>query len=124
MPQNIIPGLTFVPQADRAHPWVVLSTPMPHDPRVLVVNWTTLRESCVDDTCFLDVGDHPLIDHRSTMAYSRAKLWDSTKIAFAIDQGAISAVASVSATLLARIIAGAKRSRELSAEYRSYIEPH
>ncbi len=110
-----------MPQADLAHPWVVLSTPKPNNPRVLVVNWTTLRESCIDDACFLDEGDHPLIGHRSTMAYSRAKIWDATKIAFAMDQGALVPVAPVSASLLARIIAGAQRSRELSTEYRSYL---
>ena len=113
----INPGFTFIPKADRAHPWVVLSAPKNNNPLVLVVNWTTLRDSCIDDICLLDVGDHALIEHRSTVAYSRAKIWDSTKIAFSVAQGVLTPVDPVSPTLLARIIAGARMTHELSDEF-------
>lgn len=121
MAMAIHPGFTFRPKAVGAHPWVVLSPPKNGAVSVLVVNWTTFRNTCVDDVCFLDVGDHKLIEHRSTIAYSRAKIWDSAKIAFAIEQSALNVLDPVSPNLLARIIAGAKISRELSAEYKAYL---
>lgn len=54
------------------HLWVVVSKP-DADGSVAMVNFTSYRQPC-DETCVLDVGDHPFIRHKTVVAYSHAKM--------------------------------------------------
>ena len=55
------------------HIWVVLSDPAANGGRILMVNMTTLRDSCVDDDCVLGPADFVLLTHATAVAYSRAQ---------------------------------------------------
>lgn len=117
-------GDVFQPTEQGSHCYVIISEPA-SDPegRVLVVNWTTLRRSCIDDACILSAGSHPNIDRDSTIAYSRAKLWPFGKIAFAIKQGALRGLPPLTDAVIQRVVAGARISPELRAEWRNLLPP-
>src|ERR1035438_4791152 len=75
MPTRIKPGTVILPRAGGSHPHVVLSEPFGVEKFVLVVNWATLDAECIDDACVLQPGDHAVVSHPSSMAYSWAHLW-------------------------------------------------
>ena len=86
-----------------------------------MVNWTTLDEECVDDECRLQPGDHPLVCHESSMAYSRAHLWREERILFALENGALEAFEPLSDAVLKRVVDAARASRELRAEWKAVL---
>lgn len=65
----MIPGATYY-LLD--HLWVVVSSPA-HDGGIAMVNFTTYRPPC-DESCVVDVGDHPFIRHKSIVPYFRAQM--------------------------------------------------
>lgn len=97
------------------HLWVVISDPTRTGGPILLVSMTTLTEDCVDDGCILNPGDFTLLNHATAVAYSRAQIGTVAKLAVLIQQGAFSVVTTVSAATLNKLLAGAQRSRELSA---------
>ena len=54
------------------HTWAVISDPALDPERVLLVNFTTF-DRFVDQSCVLDVGDHPFITVRTCVNYPRAR---------------------------------------------------
>ena len=73
-------GTTFI---WAGHVWVVISDYLKHsDRKVLGVNLTTMDDECPDDECILDETHYSWIEpnHRTAVAFSRAKLWDSQKL--------------------------------------------
>jgi hypothetical protein len=122
MCDDITPGYVFLPRAIGAHPWVIISSPRPAiNGNVLAVNITELRQSCIDDACILEPGDHQLIRKKSTVAYSRARLWPAKRIHFGILQKALSELPRLSPSILEKIIAGARNSPELRREWKSLL---
>ena len=121
MKPAVKPGMVLLPRAFGSHPHVVLSEPFGSDAQVLVVNWTTLDEECVDGACLLQGGEHPALRHPSTMAYSRAHLWRKEKILFAMANGAVAELAPVSLPLLRRMVEGGRQSPELRHEWKAVL---
>jgi hypothetical protein len=121
MPAQIKRGTVILPRAGGSHPHVILSDPFGVERHVLVVNWTTLDEECIDDACVLQAGDHAAISHPSSMAYSRAHLWREEKILFAVANGSVTDLAPVSAPVFKRMIEGAQQSRELRPEWKAVL---
>jgi hypothetical protein len=113
-------GFTFLPDAEGSHPRVVISRPN-SDGKVVVVNWTTLNDTCIDDACILHANEHALLHHESTVVYSRARLYDTRRVQFASQHGGIIPVGPVSASVLQRIIQGAKNSPELREEWKQLL---
>ena len=113
--------MVLLPRALGAHSHVILSEPFDSAGHVLIVNWTTLDEECIDEACVLQPGDHPALQHASTMAYSRAHLWREDKIVFAIANGSLARLAPVSQAVLKRMIAGGRQSPELRAEWKAVL---
>lgn len=118
---QIKPGMVILPRIGGSHPHVILSEPFGVKKFVLVVNWTTLDEECIDDACVLQTGDHAAISHPSSMAYSRAHLWREHKILFAVANGSVTELASVSAPVFKRMIEGAQQSPELRPEWKAVL---
>ena len=118
MPPLVKPGMVLLPRAGGSHPHVVLSEPFGPEEQVLVVNWTTLDSERIDDACVLQAGDHPMIRHPSAMAYSRAHLWRTEKILFAIANDAVAELAPVPQPVLKRIVEGGRQSPELRKEWK------
>jgi len=86
-----------------------------------MVNLTTLRETCVDDVCILNTGDHVSITHATTVAYSRALPAPANLLIEQIDSRMFSVLESLSEAVLARIIDGAKKSPEISQRYKDML---
>ena len=118
---RVKPGMVLLPRADGSHPHVVLSEPFGENRYLLIVNWTTLDDECVDDSCTLQAGVHPAISHTSTMAYSRAHLWREARILFAIANESLKELPPASQAVLTRIIEGARQSPELRAEWKAVL---
>jgi hypothetical protein len=72
------------------HVWFVLSNPNAEG-KSLCVNLTTLDEECIDDECLLETTDYGWIRHTTAVAFSRSKLFDTAKIAHAIEAGQVAA---------------------------------
>ncbi len=107
-------GTTLRCELPPRHIWVVLSDPAATGGDILMVNMTTLRESCVDDECVLGPEDYVLLTHATTIAYSRSKSGPSAALEDLVRNGQFIAVENVPARTLTKIIAGARRSPQLS----------
>ncbi len=121
MPSQAKPGVVVLPCAFGSHPHVVLSEPFGPAGQVLIVNWTTLDEECIDEACMLHCGDHPAIQHTSTMAYSRAHLWREERILFALANDSLRELAPVALTVLKRMVEGGRESPELRPEWKAVL---
>jgi len=104
-----------------AHVHVVLSEPSGATREILVVNWTTLDEDCVDDACVLQPGEHPAVHRASSMAYSRAHLWRADQVVFALQNGVLEELNAVSPEVLRRMTSGALTSPELRSEWKKLL---
>lgn len=121
MSANVHPGFVFRPNAEGAHVWVVISNPAPNDGKVLVVSWTTLREYSADHACYLEPGDHPAITWKSTIAYTRARVWDPEKIVSAVEGKALRRLDDLKPQTLQKIRNGALASHELRSEWKRML---
>jgi hypothetical protein len=54
------------------HTWAVISDPILDPERVLLVNFTSF-DRFADQSCVLDIGDHPFITGRTCANYPRAR---------------------------------------------------
>ncbi|MBI2926215.1 MAG: hypothetical protein HYY24_10985 [Verrucomicrobia bacterium] len=116
-------GMVLRPRAVGAHVHMVVSEPFGPTEQVVIVNWTTLDEQCVDDACLLQPGDHPALRHTSSVAYSMAQLWRIARIAFAIDNGLLVELEPLSPSVLKRIITGASASPEFPKHWTRLLPP-
>ena len=104
------------------HLWVALSDPQQTGDAILLVSLTTLREGCVDDVCILEAADFPgYLTHATSVAYSRAKAGSAGALADAVADGSFTVVSPIPQPTLARIIAGARKSDELSASNKQLL---
>ena len=121
MPFALRLGQVFRPKAFQAHVHVIVSTPPASGGSVLVVNWTTLDDECIDDAGILNTGEHPAIRHPSAMAYSRAHLWQAEKIRVAVANGLLEELEPLNPALLNRIVEGGIKSPELRPEWKAML---
>jgi len=119
---DIRPGTVFRPRAVGSHTHIVVTAVTPLG-KVLTVNWTTLDDECVDDACVLDRGDHPAIEHPSTVAYSRRELRDLVKLQQAIAAGLLALLPPLAPAVLNRVLSGARCSPELGADFKAMLPP-
>jgi hypothetical protein len=107
------------------HPYFVISDPAANNGKVLCVNLTTLDEDCVDDECLLDQNDYAWIQpgHPTAVAFSRAQVWDGNKIDLCLQRGLLQPANPpiVPAQTVAKVVAAAKTSRELSPAMRAML---
>ena len=103
------------------HLWVIVSDPAANAGRVLMVNMTTLREFCVDDACVLGPEDFVLLTQATTIAYSRAQAGPVAAIEQLIRDGQFFEVQKIPAATLAKIVAGARQSPQLSPAHKKLL---
>ena len=104
---------------DRAvdtHLWVVISDPEKDVERVVLVSVTTY-EPHKEAVCLLDVGDHPTVSHKSSIAYSEARITTLETLIALRDAGHLSLQAPVSEDLLGRIREGVSKSTMIKYKY-------
>jgi hypothetical protein len=114
-------GTTLRCELPPRHIWVVLSDPAATGGVILMVNMTTLRESCVDDACVLGPEDYVLLTRATTIAYSRAQAGPAAALEGLVRNGQFISVENVPARTLAKIIAGARRSPQLSPAHQRLL---
>lgn len=102
------------------HLYFILTEPN-KDNRVLLVNITTHRFG-KDETCILNVGDHPFIRHKSVVEYSEAIEPKLTQIEKLLETGYSNTPASASDDLLERMQDGARKSPALPSKYTRYFD--
>jgi hypothetical protein len=66
----------------------------------------TTKRGYTDQTCILDVGDHPFIRHPTSVDYKVCSLWRAAKIQEYVDTGVAKPRARMDAAVLERIRAG------------------
>ncbi len=84
------------------HLWIILSDPDIDPNEILAVYMTSLKAK-MDQTCILDIGDHPFITHKTTIAYNAAVVWTKDELEQALADGDIVAQVRIDDSLLTRI---------------------
>lgn len=103
-----VPGDTFLLTGGRVaspHLWVVLWGPAGDDNSFLTVMLTTDR-GYTDQTCILDVGDHPFIRHRTSVDYKVCSEWRAAAIDEYVRTGVAKPRDRMDPAVLERIRAG------------------
>ena len=107
------------------HVWFILSDPQANRGEVLCVNLTSLDAECPDDECFLDHSDYGWIEmnHKTVVAFSRARIWNASKIQMAIAKGLIKCptLNVVPKATVSKVIKAALASRELGADMKAFL---
>lgn len=84
------------------HLWIILSDPVQYPNEVLAVFMTSYKPR-MDKTCILEVGDHPFITHKTTIAYGATIVWTHAEILQALADGAIQMREPVSDAVLRKV---------------------
>jgi len=100
-------GDAFVPISDvvNEHLWIIITKP-DENGMVAMVNVTTKR-AFVDESCILQVGDHPYVQHESVIAYQRARTAKLMELETFSAKKVLKSRPAVGPDLLARIQSGA-----------------
>jgi hypothetical protein len=115
-------GDTFLnlnPTSD-PHLWVVIAGPT-SDGLVVMVNCTTKR-TISDDACILEVGDHPFIEHESTINYRMGQMVSDEQLDSWRQRGILQMRKPVSPGVLQRIQEGALDSQYASHAIKKAVE--
>ncbi len=99
------PGLSY-----DAHLWIVLSKPELDSTHILIANLTSWRAD-KDQTCVLDLGDHPYIKKKTCVNYADSKIVSQENIAKLFEADLVEKDTPVEIPLLQRIREGAMQSR-------------
>lgn len=108
-------GSTYRCNHPPRHIWIIISRPSDNHGQFLFVNLTTYNNKCIDDTCLLDPCDYQFLTHRTTVAYSRGHIGNVSGLGLLVEAGDFSPMPRVPDATLAKIVAGARRSPQLSA---------
>ena len=113
-------GDTFlIPQPGTSldsHLWVVISDPQQDAGRILIVNFTTLRDGS-DRSCIVKRGEHHYIQHDTCVSYVGAKVVSAAKLDQLSAAKLLQNNVAVSPELLARIRLGAADSERMSMDH-------
>jgi hypothetical protein len=116
-------GDTFRCSLPPRHIWVIISDPSVHS-QIVLVNITTLTETCVDDACILEPVDYtPYLTQRSTVAYSRHQIANSEGIDFLLVSNQFFQMPRIPTKTLLRIIDGGRKTHELPDSLKQILPP-
>ena len=116
-------GMAFRCMDPPRHIFIPLFDPQKPGDEMLLVNLTTLRDSCVDDACVLHPSDYAELTHATTVAYSMAMTGKKSSLISAGASGHFVQLNSIPTPTLAKVIAGAHASPELSKIKKSLLPP-
>ena len=117
-------GKTFLPiaQIEGGHLHIIISDP-DIDKNVMVVNVTTWHETGrEDESCILNCGDHPFIQHKSYITYHYAREINCVKLLAEKFRQTIVFKEDINPSLLKRIQNGAKTSKRLPVKFKKYFD--
>lgn len=109
-----------IPIKNVRHLRIVISDPNENN-EFLTVSVDTLRSEYQDKSCVIEPGEHKFIRHKSFVNYKYARVISFAKIVNGEKAGLFIRKENVSAELLLRIQNGAKISRNLRNEFRSWF---
>ncbi len=119
--ETVTSGDVFLVVPPYNHLYIVISDPVQDQSQVLLVSLTTFKpkeETC----CLINKGEHPFVQHRSCIRYKDARIASVNDLKRLLEGGQLTRRESVSATLLARIRAGARQSEYLPEEHRRLLQ--
>jgi len=120
---KLLPRMAFRCMEPPRHIHVPIFDPQRHSDELLLVNFTTLRDTCIDDACVLHHADYPELTHATTVAYSRAITGKKSAFIRAVTAGHFIQLEDLPAATWDRIIEGARRSPELSDLRKKILPP-
>ncbi len=92
-------------------------------PQVLMVSVVTIKPGLiVDDSCILDVGDHPFISHPSFVDYRFARVDAADHVQGRANENIFIPQEPCSEELIKRVISGALKSRRIPREFKQLLE--
>ncbi|WP_228849928.1 hypothetical protein [Halocynthiibacter styelae] len=86
----------------------------------LVVNISSFYDGC-DDTCLLDRGDHPFVQHCSYVFYARAEICKASNLQSGISQGKLRPQADMSEDVFFRVLEGFHTSPDTAMRILKYL---
>lgn len=123
-----VAGKSFLGQTgDDLHLFFVLTNPMKlpsygNQSQVLSVNISSVYEDRpYDNTCEINVGEHPFINRRSYVYYRRMRLDTAVHIENLVNSGVFLARENCTPELLQRILQGALNSIHTPKEFKQII---
>jgi hypothetical protein len=102
------------------HLWIVISDPAMDEATIVVISLTTLTPD-KDQSCPLDVGDHPWISHATCVSYRDARCSSEAQLDALVKSGRLRPQPAASDALLTKILVGAERSEELPLKCRRVL---
>ena len=106
----------------KRHLRFIISNP-DRDNKALVVNMTSCDNNVRDDeSCVLEVGDHPCVCNRSYIKYSKSKMLDLSKLNTELQKNPGDIVEPISDRILKRIQKGAKKSKMLPDKFFKFFD--
>jgi hypothetical protein len=112
---KLAPRMAFRCLEPPRHIHVALFDPTAGEDAMLLVNFTTLRDTCVDEACILTPDDYAALTHATTVAYSRAMTGRRSAFERAVAYGLFIQLEDLPEAAWRLIVQGAHRSPELSA---------
>lgn len=110
---ELSPGMAFRCMEPPRHVYVPLFDTNPDSDEMLLVNFTTLRESSIDDRCILVPLDYQELTHETTVAYSRAIVGKKSAFIRAVEAGHFIQLDDLPLATWRKIVEGAHKSEEL-----------
>ncbi|MCK5226129.1 MAG: hypothetical protein KAQ89_05380 [Planctomycetes bacterium] len=106
-----------------SHLWIVISELTNSLEQVIIVNFTSCRDSGdIDQSCLLNKGEHPFLMHKTYVNYRDAQIPQICNLKKAEAAELITRKEPISKVLLAKILEGAKASPFLKFEFRKILE--
>jgi hypothetical protein len=99
-------GQTFFLIGEDSHLWMVVSDPAKDPAHILLVNFTSWQH-IHDQTCVVQVGEHPWLKTRSVVYYPAPRIVSLAQLEQRIQYGLLSFHADLSPQLLRKIRVGA-----------------
>jgi hypothetical protein len=129
MPFTAAPGETLLlptPNVQNKHLFIIITSREPNTNNVIIVGLETNRGRS-DTTVILRQGDHPFIQHETSVRYSGAKIVSADTLIQLVDRGIAIPKDPCSPKLLERIRQGLLRSphttNEILEHYRNLMWP-
>ncbi|MCH8270038.1 MAG: hypothetical protein IH985_02350 [Planctomycetes bacterium] len=107
------------------HLWIVLSDPAANPDKVLIVNLTSCKDrKSIDESCILDVGDHPWVREQSYVNYleSEVKLIKESEYAKLLGPALINPQKPLENDTLDRVLRGAAITDRLGLGQRELLK--
>ncbi|MCL2118841.1 MAG: hypothetical protein FWH27_10495 [Planctomycetaceae bacterium] len=98
------------------HLYIIVSDPSQNSDAVFLVMVST-HETYKDETCILESGDHPRINHRSVVIYVRppAVLTSVSRLKSLVESGMVEIQQPVSETVLSKNTEGCTKTRHIES---------